>query len=53
MTLWQMMAVAALAVAMNSPADKLFFHGTITLAILQAQLRICGGVGIMISNIEN
>ncbi len=36
MTLWQMMAVAALAVAMNSPVDKMFFRGTITLAALQA-----------------
>ncbi len=36
MTLWQMMAVAALAVAMNSPGDKIIFRGTIALAVLQA-----------------
>lgn len=35
MTLWQMMAVAAMAVALNGPADKLLFRGTITLAVLQ------------------
>ena len=36
MTLWQMVAVAALAVALDSPADKLIFRGTIALAVLQA-----------------
>ncbi|MFZ1675796.1 MAG: low temperature requirement protein A [Saprospiraceae bacterium] len=38
MTLWQMVAVAALAVALDSPADKLIFRGTIALAVLQAYI---------------
>lgn len=36
MTLWQMMSVAALAVALSSPADTLVFRTTITLIVLQA-----------------
>lgn len=36
MTLWQMMAVAALAVTMDGPSDSLIFRGTIALAVLQA-----------------
>jgi low temperature requirement protein LtrA len=35
MTLWQMVIAAALAVALDSPADKLLFRTTITLAVLQ------------------
>ncbi|MEP6795042.1 MAG: low temperature requirement protein A [Saprospiraceae bacterium] len=38
MTLWQMVAVAALAVAIDSPADKIIFRGTIALAILQTYI---------------
>lgn len=38
MTLWQMVAVAALAVAIDSPVDKVIFRGTIALAVLQAYI---------------
>jgi low temperature requirement protein LtrA len=38
MTLWQMVAVAALAVALDSPDDKLIFRGTIALAVLQGYI---------------
>ena len=35
MTLWQMVAVAALAVTLNSPADKFVYRATISIAVLQ------------------
>ncbi|MEP6647307.1 MAG: low temperature requirement protein A [Saprospiraceae bacterium] len=35
MTLWQMVAVAALAVTLESPSEILLFRGTIALAVLQ------------------
>lgn len=35
MTLWQMIAVAALAVALNSPPDKFMFRTTVSIAFLQ------------------
>ena len=35
MTLWQMMIVAALAVTLNSPADKILSRATIAIAVLQ------------------
>ncbi len=35
MTLWQMMAVAALAVTLDSPPESLIFRGTIALAVLE------------------
>lgn len=35
MTLWQMMAVAALAVTLDGPADTLIIRSTIALALLQ------------------
>ena len=35
MTLWQMVAVAALAVTLDGPPDKLIVHGTIALVVLQ------------------
>ncbi len=38
MTLWQMVAVAALAVALDSPDDKLIYRGTIALAVLQGYI---------------
>ncbi len=38
MTLWQMMAVAILAVALNSPAEYLYVRTTISLAILQGYI---------------
>jgi low temperature requirement protein LtrA len=38
MTLWQMMAVAVLAVALNSPPETLFLRTTIALIILQGYI---------------
>ena len=35
MTLWQMIAVAALAVSLDSPADKFLFRTTVSIAFLQ------------------
>lgn len=35
MTLWQMVAVAALAVTLDGPPDTLIFRGTIALVVLQ------------------
>lgn len=35
MTLWQMVAVAALAVTLNSPPDVFVFRATISIAVLQ------------------
>ncbi len=36
MTLWQMVAVAALAVTLDGPPDTMIFRGTIALVVLQA-----------------